>query len=272
MKKRFWVAIILAVILVSALVIPISATLTNQTNENTLDQTASITMPSDSELVNGLWYQDIDHPIFVGGYQVSFMKIYSGFKDYNGKSLPNKRVMELSSYPRAYIDKEPHVYTVDTPFVVTQDDLNDYYNIKYALDGGYKYREDIPEGTNVFVDFIRLVFQIGETATHYAGESLPGCFPMWLESETLPTPPWVDNKNTVLPMVYGAVKGQLVTTAVLEAVYKQQGDTSWTPLPAQMLETSKTAVSDATTEIRINKITQNKDRTILRILYDKVIN
>jgi len=218
----------------------------------------------DSQLSNGLWYQDINNPIYVGGYQVSFMKIYSGFA-----GSPTLRVMELSTYPRAYVDTSSHVYIVDTLFVVTQDDLNGYYNSQYAAEGGYQVR-DIPDGTNVYVDSKRMVFLKGETAIHYAGEPLPGNFPMWIESESLPTPSWVDNKNTVFPMVFQAIKGQLVQVVMHEGYYRQSDTQTWTKVPQALFDTYVAAFTGTDTNVKINKITKNKDRTIIRILYDRI--
>ena len=215
----------------------------------------------DSQLSNGLWYQDINNPIYVGEYQVSFMKIYSGFA-----GSPTLRVMELSTYPRAYVDKDPHVYTVDTPFMVIQNDLNASYNSETE-----EYpRTGITDGTFIYRDSRGHVWLIGETAIHYAGESLPGDFPMWIESESLPTPSWVDNKNTVLPMVFQAIKGQLVQVVMHEGYYRQSDIATWTKVPQALFDTYVAAFTGTDTNVKINKITKNKDRTIIRILYDRI--
>lgn len=219
-----------------------------------------------NQLTNGLWYSDINAPIIIDGKEVSFMKIYS----LGGTT----RVMELSTYPRAYKDTSPHVYTVNTPFVVTEDDYNEYYNSETANVGVYEVRNDIEDGTFCYINMyggmeVRLA---GETATHFVGEPLPGSFPLWVESETLSTPKWVDNKNTVFPMVFQAIKGELVNVTLYEGVYRQSDTQTWTVIPASLFDTYKTVFTSATSEIRVNKITKNKDRTILRIVYDRIID
>ena len=219
-----------------------------------------------SQLTNGLWYSDINAPIIIDGKEVSFMKIYS----LGGTT----RVMELSTYPRAYKDTSPHVYTVNTPFVVTEDDYNEYYNSETANVGVYEVRNDIEDGTFCYINMyggmeVRLA---GETATHFVGEPLPGSFPLWVESETLSTPKWVDNKESVFPMVFQAIKGELVNVTLYEGVYRQSTDINWTLIPASLFNTYKTVFTSATSEIRVNKITKNKDRTILRIVYDRIID
>ncbi|MFA6270631.1 MAG: hypothetical protein WC657_05510 [Candidatus Paceibacterota bacterium] len=257
--KKLWIALCSLVLLVS-LVIPTAVS-------------AETTLPIDeSKLTNGLWYQDNDHPIVVEGYTVSFMKIYGlGTLSDGGGRHVSRFVMELSTYPRAYQDTDPHLYTVDTPFTVSQDDLNDYYNVQTAQDGGYQYRPEIADGTNVYVDDRQLVFLLGEAAKHYAGESLPGSFPLWLPSETLPTPSWVDSKNSVFPYVFACVKGQLVSTILHNAEYSTDGGTTWTVLPQTLFDQYKAVFTDSTSEVRVNKLVKNKDRIIVRILYDFII-
>lgn len=217
----------------------------------------------DSNLQNGLWYEDVNAPIVVGGYEVSFMKIYS-----LGGDL---RVMELSTYPRAYKDTSAHVYTVDTPFTVSLNDLNSYYYASQAQEGKYQPRVGIADGTHIYVDSHRIVFLQGEIAIHYAGDPLPGAFPLWLESETLPTPSWVDNKTTVFPAVFQAIKGQLATYILHEAVYRGDTDITWTPMPSNYFNQLNTALSGTDTQMKINaKI--GKDRLIIRVIYDRTIN
>lgn len=81
----------------------------------------------------------------------------------------SNRIAEVSTYPRAYKDTSPHVYTEDTPFIVVEGDLNDEV-----------------DGEGVYMDSRENAFRIGEEALHYAGDPLPGAFPLWLESEDLP--------------------------------------------------------------------------------------
>lgn len=80
------------------------------------------------------------------------------------------RVVEVSNYPRAHIDTEPHVYEVDTPFIVTYDDCTD----------------SDQDGVSCYYDrYLDKFFYIGETAIHHAGEQLPGSFPTWVEYRTV---------------------------------------------------------------------------------------
>jgi hypothetical protein len=253
--KRLLVALCSLVLLVS-LVIPTAVS-------------AETTLPiNEADLHNGLWYQDINNPIFVEGYQVSFMRIYSGFE---GK--PTQRVMELSTYPRAYVDTDPHIYTVDTTFVVTLNNYNDTYYAALVAEGAYEYREGVADGTPCYTNWeYGRCWLIGETAIHYAGESLPGSFPLWLPSETLPTPSWVDAKNSVFPFVFGAVKGELVNVVMHNAEYSTNGGATWTVLPQTLFDQYKAVFSDSTSEVRVNKLVKNKDRIIVRILYDRIFS
>lgn len=105
--------------------------------------------PEDSiPLQRGLWYSP-------------YVKIYSIGGD--------DRIVEISNYPRAYKDTTPHVYTRNVKFNVTEDDLN------FEIDGEL-----------VYIDSREQIFREGDKATHYTGDSLPGAFPLWIESEDLP--------------------------------------------------------------------------------------
>ena len=97
----------------------------------------------------------------VGSWRSPYVKVYS----IGGRN----RIAEISNYPRAYKDTTPHVYAKDTPFTVTEGDLN-------HEEEGERYYQDSRED----------LFRIGEKATHWTGDSLPGAFPLWLESEDLP--------------------------------------------------------------------------------------
>lgn len=99
-------------------------------------------------LQSGLWYDEYTRIYTVGG---------------------KNRVIEISNYPRAYKDTALHVYTVDTNFRVAEADLN-YYDEK-----GGRWYQDSKGG----------ITKLGQWATHYAGESLPGAFPTWLEYTSL---------------------------------------------------------------------------------------
>lgn len=100
------------------------------------------------EFLCGLWYSPYVKIYTIGG--------------------PN-RIAEVSTYPRAYKDTTPHIYTENTPFIVTEADLND------EIDGERVYRDSQDN-----------IFRVGEEATHYTGDPLPGAFPLWIESEDLP--------------------------------------------------------------------------------------
>ncbi len=82
------------------------------------------------------------------------------------------RIASISNYPRAYMDTTPHVYTEDVSFIVTKSDLNHWF-----------------EGEEVYRDSKDELFNLGEEATHWKGEGLPGAFPLWIESEDLPFTP-----------------------------------------------------------------------------------
>lgn len=108
-----------------------------------------VVYPEESiEFQRGLWYSP-------------YVKIYSIGGD--------NRVAEISNYLRAYKDLTSHVYTEDVLFIVTEVDLNWDVN-----------------GTMVYMDSKDNIFHVGEEATHWIGESLPGAFPLWIESESLP--------------------------------------------------------------------------------------
>lgn len=229
------------------------------------------TMPLDDELVNGLWYEDVNNPIYIdetqgqtiiNTYRVSFMKIYS----LGGSS----RVMELSTYPRAYVDTDPHVYEEDIAFTVTQDDLNDYYYSEVAQAGIYEVRGDIEDGVPIHVDSKRNVYLLWETAYHWIGDPLPGVFPKWIESESLPLPPWSEQQKDIFPYVFNAVKGELVDVILHEAVYKEDVDATWTEMPQEIFDEFKSIFNDSSSEIKVNKLVHNKDRIIIRVYYDRI--
>jgi len=100
-----------------------------------------------------------------GLWHSPYMKVYAA----GGKM----RFIEVSNYPRAYKDTEEHVYLFNTIFTVIERDLNEF----------------LEDGTEVYRDIQEQNFKVGEQATHFVGEPLPGSFPLWLESETLPDEP-----------------------------------------------------------------------------------
>jgi len=109
----------------------------------------------DYVLKNGLWYDEYTRIYSVGGAN---------------------RVAEVSNFPRVYEDKALHVYGVDTPFVVKEADLN-YYD---------------KDGNRFYKDRHEKLFREGETAVHFAMDSLPGSFPKWIEYKNLQPPKYYD--------------------------------------------------------------------------------
>lgn len=103
-------------------------------------------------LENGLWYTPY-------GADVAYIRIFS----IGGAN----RIAEISNYPRAYRDTVAHVYAVDTSFTVIRDNYNT------AADDAY------------YDSVTDIYYHIGDKATHYAGDSLPGAFPRWIEYGTL---------------------------------------------------------------------------------------
>lgn len=121
-----------------------------ESDSTEVEQGEVVVYPEDSiEFQCGLWYSP-------------YVKIYSIGGD--------NRIAEISTYPRAYKDLTPHVYTENVSFIVTEDDLN-------------RYTE---EGEFIYMDSKEQIFRISENATHYVGDPLPGVFPLWVESEDIP--------------------------------------------------------------------------------------
>jgi hypothetical protein len=79
----------------------------------------------------------------------------------------------------------------------------------------------------------------------------------------------MDNKNSVFPFVFSAFKGESVSVTYIEAVYRQQSDTTWTTIPGNLLDTFVSTFQSSTSEVKTTKIVQNQDKLILRILYTK---
>lgn len=102
-------------------------------------------------LQNGLWYDQYTRIYSVGG--------------------PN-RVAEVSNFPRVYENTTPRTYGVETPFIVTEADLN-YYD-----ENGSRFYKDRNEN----------LFRLGEKATHHALDWLPGSNPKWVEYTELQLP------------------------------------------------------------------------------------
>lgn len=96
-------------------------------------------------LKNGIWYDSYTRVFSIGG---------------------NRRVVEVSNFPRACKDKVPHVYEKDTEFTVSEDDLN-------GTD---------ENGVRCYFDMVeQKPYYLKDKAVHHAGEGLPGAFPRWVE-------------------------------------------------------------------------------------------
>jgi len=182
-------------------------------------------------LVNGRWFSP-------------YMKVYS--------LEGNLRVMEISTYPRAFKDTERHVYASDVPFVVQESDLNE------CLDDGSRVYRDYQKSVN---------YAIGQIATRWAGTPLPGAFPLWVESEELETLGGVSNTVDEFLVVFDAVKGQLADVSMFEACYRKDTDAEWTqiPNPQNLLE----QLTQVNQKLSFPKFKKDDHRWIVRILYSR---
>jgi len=171
----------------------------------------------------------------VGSWRSPYVKVYS----IGGKN----RVAEISNYPRVYKDMTPHVYTKDTPFIVSQDDLN------YRVDDKLYY---IDEKDNLF--------SVGEQAVHWKNTLLPGAFPLWIESEELPFSPNLDKyifpikdvPSPIVDLTEGSIKIGSIFTKFTE----------------QALNNIK--VNLHTDKIVLDRKTEDSDKQIIRIKYRRV--
>ena len=151
------------------------------------------------------------------------------------------RIAEVSTYPRAYQDTKPHVYSADVTFIVGEADLNDEVN-----------------GDKVFRDSENHIFRRGETAVHLAGDSLPGAFPLWIESPDLPFVPQADH---VFPI--GDIPGPIKNLA--EAARKVGNN--YVNLPAQALQAMKEELPAG--KISLERKVEDPDKQIIRIRYQR---
>lgn len=170
----------------------------------------------------------------VGLWYSPYVKIYT-------IGGPN-RIAEISNYPRAYKDITPHVYIEDTPFIVSEDDLN--WDVK--VERFYRDSKD-------------KLFSIGEEATHWIGDPLPGAFPLWIESEDLPFTP--DIKEHIFPVsdVPGPIKG------LVEA---QQKGATFEKLPEKAIIAIREKL--LTGKITLARKPVDSDKQIIRIKYQRV--
>lgn len=151
------------------------------------------------------------------------------------------RIAEISNYPRAYKDTTPHIYTEDIPFTVTESDLN------YEVDSERVYRDSNDK-----------LFSIGEQATHYKGESLPGAFPLWLESETLP---FIDLKHEFL---ISDVPGPIKNLAEAQ----QKVGATFVKLPDEAVSNMKADLP--TGKMVLGRKPDDSDKQVIRIRYRRV--
>ncbi len=171
----------------------------------------------------------------VGLWYSPYVKIYS----IGGKN----RIAEISSYPRAYKDTTPHVYTEDIPFIVTNSDLNHWI-----------------EEEEVYQDSRENIFRVGEEATHWKGDGLPGAFPLWLESEELPFTPNPDEHVFPIGKVPGPI-ADLSESAVKNGV-------AFVKLPEEALVAMREHMP--TGNIVQGRKLQDEDKQVLRIKYKRV--
>lgn len=170
----------------------------------------------------GLWYSP-------------YVKIYSiGGPD---------RIAEISNYPRAYKDTTPHVYTEDIPFIVTESDLN--WDV-----GAERFYRDSKEK----------LFSIGEEATHWIGDPLPGAFPLWIESEELPFTPDLEKHEFPIDKIPGPIKGLAEAQQKVEAAFEK--------LPEEAITHMKAEIPAG--KITLTRQPADSDKQIIRIMYRRV--
>ncbi len=171
----------------------------------------------------------------VGSWRSPFVKVYS----IGGKN----RIAEISSYPRAYKDTTPHVYIEDVPFIVTKSDLNHRIN-----------------GEEVYRDSRENIFRLGEEATHWKGDPLPGAFPLWIESEELPFTPNPDEHVFPIDKVPGPI------------VDLSEGGIKAGPVFVKLPEQALVAMREhlPTGKITQKRIPPDEDKQIIRIRYRRV--
>ncbi len=118
------------------------------------------------------------------------------------------RIAEISNYPRAYKDTASHDYAENVPFTVTKSNLN-----------------AVVEGKEVHKDSKNNTFSIGEKATHWKGDSLPGEFPLWVESEDLPFVPDLEKHVFPIDKIPGPIldlfEGEIKAGSVFTKLSKQ---------------------------------------------------
>ena len=156
------------------------------------------------------------------------------------------RVAEVSNYPRAYKRTEYPRYTKDEKFTVTRSECNDIRVITEE-----PYNAEI-----VYRDLKGVIFNIGEEATHYIGEILPGAHPLWLEDENLPFSP---NPNF---HIFPIIKVPAPIKGLTEAGFKSE---NYNKLDSLTLSKINSDISKG--EIKITRYAGESDKQILRFKY-----
>lgn len=171
-----------------------------------------------------------------GAWRSSYVKIYSlGGQD---------RIAEISNYPRAYKDTDPHLYTEDVPFTVTKSDL--FWPV---------------DGELVYLDSKMKIFRVGEKATHWNGDDLPGLFPLWIESEELPFTPTLDKH--VFPI--DKLPGPIVDVTEIGV----KAETKFIKIPEKILVNVRQKLS--TGRITLERKPGDSGKQIIRIKYKRLV-
>ncbi len=171
----------------------------------------------------------------VGSWRSPYVKIYS----IGGRN----RIAEISNYPRAYKDMSSHLYTKDVSFTVVEDDLN--------------YEDE--EG-RFYMDSKDNLFEVGEEATHWMRDSLPGAFPLWLESEDLPFTSNLDEHVFPIDKVPGPIVDLTEGAEKVGSVFEK--------LPEEALVNMRDHLH--TGNIVRGRQPQDEDKQVIRIRYRRV--
>ena len=171
----------------------------------------------------------------VGIWYSPFVKVYH----IGGRN----RIAEISTYPRVYKDTTSHVYTENVSFTVTESDLN--------------YEE---EGERYYRDSKENLYRLGEEATHWKGDPLPGAFPLWLESEELPFTPNPDEHVFPIDKVPGPIVDLSEGGIRVESVFVK--------IPEQALAAIREHLPSG--KITQKRKPQDLDRQTIRVRYRRV--
>lgn len=171
----------------------------------------------------------------VGLWYSPYVKVYS----IGGKN----RIAEISNYPRAYKDTNPHVYTKNVTFTVTEDDINHEEN-----------------GERFYRDSKASLFKVGEEATHWMGDSLPRAFPLWIESDTLPFTADSEKHVFSLDKVPAPIRDLKEVSFKVNDVYVKQSKTTLKRIAKKL----------ALKNIVFPRQPEDGDRQIIRIKYKRI--